>query len=40
MIYCYDSGENEEVLFEKIGARVPDLWLDTSSGSKCPKRSL
>ena len=37
MIYCYDSGENE-ILFEKIGARVPDLWLDTSSGSKWPKR--
>ena len=27
----YDSWENE-VLFEKIGARVLDLWLDTSSG--------
>ena len=27
----YDSGENE-ILFSKIEARVPDLWLDTSSG--------
>ena len=24
----YDSGE-KEVLFVKIGARVPDLWLNT-----------
>ena len=31
----YDSGENE-VLFVKIGARVLDLWLDTSSGPKLP----
>lgn len=29
----YDSGENK-VLFEKIGARVPDLCLDTCFGSK------
>ena len=27
----YDSGENV-VMFVKIGARVPELWLDTSSG--------
>ena len=31
-----DSGKNE-VLFVKIGARVLDLWLDTSSGPKWPK---
>ena len=30
-----DSGENE-VLFVKIGARVPDLWLDMSFGPKLP----
>ena len=29
----YDLGENE-VLFLKIGTRVLDLWLDTSSGTK------
>ena len=27
----YDSGENM-VMFVKIGARVPELWLVTSSG--------
>ena len=32
----HDSWENE-VLFVKIGARVLDLWLDTSSGPKWPK---
>ena len=31
----YDCGENE-VLFVKIGVRVPDLWLDMSFGSKLP----
>ena len=30
------SQENE-VMFVKIGARVLDLWLDTSSGPKWPK---
>ena len=34
----YDSGENE-VLFVKVGAKVPKLWLDTS-GPKWPKFSL
>ena len=34
-----DSGENE-TLFVKIGARVLDLWLDTSSGPKWPKVSF
>ena len=32
----YNSGENE-VLFLKIGARVLDLWFDTSFGPKWPK---
>ena len=31
----YDSGENE-VLFVKIGARVPGLLLDTFFGIKLP----
>ena len=31
----YDSGENE-ILFVKIGARFPDLWLDTSFRPKFP----
>ena len=35
----YDSGEYE-VLFLKIGARVPDLLLDTYLGSKWPKWTL
>ena len=35
----YDSVENE-VLFVKIGARVPDLWLDVSFGSNWPKYSF
>ena len=32
----YDSGENE-VLFMKIGVRVPDLRLDILLGPSCPK---
>ena len=35
----YNPGENE-VLFVKIGAKVLDLWLDTSSGAKWSKCSL
>ena len=35
----YDFGENE-VLFVKIGARVLDIWLDTSFGPKWPKFSF
>ena len=35
----YDPEENE-VLFVKIGAKVLDLWLDTSSGTKWSKCSL
>ena len=31
----YESGENE-VLFVKNGARVPDLWLDLSFGPEVP----
>ena len=34
-----DSGVNE-VLFVKIGARVPDLLLDASFGPKLPKTSF
>ena len=33
LLKSYHSGENE-VLFVKIRARVPELWLDTSSGPK------
>ena len=32
----YDFGENK-VLFLKIGARVPDVWLDTTFGLRWPK---
>ena len=35
----HDSWENE-VLFVKIGARVLDLWLDTSSEPEWPKFSF
>ena len=35
----YDFGENE-VLLVKIGARVPDIWLDMSFGPKWPKYSF
>ena len=35
----YNSEENE-TLFVKIGARAPQFWLDTSSGSKYPECSL
>ena len=35
----YDFEENE-VLFVKIGARVPDIWLDTSFGPKSKLQSL
>ena len=35
----YDFGEHE-VLFVKIVARVPDIWLDTSFGSKWSKYSF
>ena len=38
MELSFDSGENE-VLFVKVGARVPKLRLDTS-GPKWPKFSL
>ena len=31
----YDSGENEVVVV-KIGARVLDLWFNTSFGLKLP----
>ena len=37
--FSHDSWKNE-VLFVKIGVRIPDLWLDTSSGPKWPKFSL
>ena len=32
LLICYNSEENE-ALFVKIGARILDLWLDTSFGS-------
>ena len=36
----HDLGENE-VLFVKIGGRVPDVWLDMSTlGPKWPKCSF
>ena len=35
----YDSAENE-VLFVKIGARVPDLWLDIFFGPLLAQSSL
>ena len=35
----YDFEENE-VLFVKMGARVPDIWLDTSFGPKSKLQSL
>ena len=33
---AHDFGKNE-VLFVKTGARILDIWLDTSSGPKWPK---
>ena len=36
---CYDFRENE-VLSVKIGAKILELWVDTSSGRKWPKCSL
>ena len=39
LVSSNDSGENE-VLFIRITARVPDLWQDMSSGPKWPNCSF